>query len=443
MSVKVSVITPIYNRESLVPNMVMQLKCQTLQNIEFLLVDDASTDNTLPLLRRLVENDSRFKIITMVQNSGPSACRNKALAEAKGRYIGFFDSDDKIPEDYFDKLLSTAESSNTDIVYTAYNGWRHKEGDITGLKDKIKALRNGAIWDKLYRTALLKEHGITFAEGLYTADNLFNIKAFYFARHIQRINAPVYRYALQQDSIGRAAAKMEKRKNDILEIIKQILAFAAENNFKPRERLELQNFLWRTYPDYSKDKIFQKQLKELLDAPRPKGRIATHKPYNQGADMTTGLLKTMRLLHLIDKEKYNQKRYVELVKASPLFDTRWYLAQNPDVKAKKISAARHYVKFGWKEGRNPGPNFDGNAYLAENDDVAAAGICPLVHYLISGYKEGRYYQTVSGAQGETAPSPHRFATLKEKIKYALEYPIRLQEECDRLKAEINTLKNLK
>ena len=159
--------------------------------------------------------------------------------------------------------------------------------------------------------------------------------------------------------------------------------------------------------------------------------------------MTTGLLKTMRLLHLIDKEKYNQKRYVELVKASPLFDTRWYLAQNPDVKAKKISAARHYVKFGWKEGRNPGPNFDGNAYLAENDDVAAAGICPLVHYLISGYKEGRYYQTVSGAQGETAPSPHRFATLKEKLKYALEYPVRLQEECDRLQAEINTLKNLK
>ena len=129
MSVKVSVITPIYNRESFVPNTVTQLKCQTLQNIEFLLVDDASTDNTLPLLRRLVENDSRFKIITMVQNSGPSACRNKALAEAKGRYIGFFDSDDKIPEDYFDKLLSTAESSNADIVYKNTFG-------ITGFTEK-------------------------------------------------------------------------------------------------------------------------------------------------------------------------------------------------------------------------------------------------------------------------------------------------------------------
>ena len=103
--------------------------------------------------------------------------------------------------------------------------------------------------------------------------------------------------------------------------------------------------------------------------------------------MNLKLLKVARFFHLINKKNYNEKRQIEIVKNSPLFDAKWYLAQNPDVKAKKIGAAKHYVKYGWKEGRNPSPDFDGNAYLNTYPDIR--NICPLVHYEICGKKENR------------------------------------------------------
>ncbi len=96
--------------------------------------------------------------------------------------------------------------------------------------------------------------------------------------------------------------------------------------------------------------------------------------------MKLKLLKLVRFFHLINKEKYNEKRQIEIVKKSPLFDRKWYLSQNPDVKAKKIGAAKHYVKHGWKEGRNPSKDFDGNAYLQEYPELVAKNWCPLFHY---------------------------------------------------------------
>ena len=93
-------------------------------------------------------------------------------------------------------------------------------------------------------------------------------------------------------------------------------------------------------------------------------------------------LKVLRFFHLINKKKYNEKRQIEIVKASPLFDAKWYLEQNPDVKAKKIGAAKHYVKWGWKEGRNPSKEFDTEAYLEQYPELLEKNWCPLFHYML-------------------------------------------------------------
>ncbi len=97
--------------------------------------------------------------------------------------------------------------------------------------------------------------------------------------------------------------------------------------------------------------------------------------------MNLKFLKAIRLFHLIDKEKYNEKRQIEIVKASPLFDAKWYLEQNPDVRSRKIGAAKHYVKFGWKEGRNPSKYFETEAYLNKYPELNAKNWCPLFHYM--------------------------------------------------------------
>ena len=71
----------------------------------------------------------------------------------------------------------------------------------------------------------------------------------------------------------------------------------------------------------------------------------------------------------------------DLLKKSDLFDEKYYLEHNKDVK---IDPIKHYLKFGWKEGRNPSAKFDGNKYLKERPDVKLAKICPLVHYIKFG-----------------------------------------------------------
>ncbi len=98
--------------------------------------------------------------------------------------------------------------------------------------------------------------------------------------------------------------------------------------------------------------------------------------------MKLNLLKYIKFFHLINKIDYNEKSQIEIVKYSSFFDAKWYLAQNPDVKDKKIGAAKHYVKYGWKEGRNPGPNFDTEEYLHEYPELKEKNCCPLFHYIL-------------------------------------------------------------
>ena len=83
---------------------------------------------------------------------------------------------------------------------------------------------------------------------------------------------------------------------------------------------------------------------------------------------------------------YRFIRDYNLIKKSNLFDSEYYLANNEDVKKAKVDPIKHYLKFGWKEGRNPSSKFDGNEYLNKRPDVRVTGICPLVHYLKFGKK---------------------------------------------------------
>ncbi len=84
-----------------------------------------------------------------------------------------------------------------------------------------------------------------------------------------------------------------------------------------------------------------------------------------------------------------EKRDVDLIRASGLFDEKWYLSNNPDVAQAQVDPLLHYLFNGGSEGRDPGPNFSSNDYLDLYKDVKASGINPLVHYLKYGRTEGR------------------------------------------------------
>lgn len=383
--VKLAVITPTYNRISNIPNAIKMLQSQILDGIEFIIVDDGSKDGSYELLQKLTQQDKRFTILKQ-ENKGPSAARNNALAVAKGDYIGFFDIDDAIPQNYFDALYNEAIKSNADIVYTSYNNIYHRIVDGNNLESHIKNLRNGAIWDKIYKKSLIEDNNITFEEGLYTADNLWCIKTFTKAKKITLLNQPSYEYTLQSDSIGKDNSKQQKRKNDIFIIIDKILTYANQNQYTEDEINQLKYFLVKTYSCYPKDKKYQKKLYQTLGVPEP---TLPKIPLS-----TKILLKFKKVLHIISKEEYKHQKELAYINHSSLFDEKWYISQNPDIANSNINPQEHYLKYGWKEGLNPSPKFDGNRYLQDNQDVLNANVCPLVHYLTIGAREGRFYDVV-------------------------------------------------
>ena len=103
-----------------------------------------------------------------------------------------------------------------------------------------------------------------------------------------------------------------------------------------------------------------------------------------------------------------------------LFDTAFYLAQNPDVAQAQVNPLLHYINVGWKEGRNPHPLFDTAFYLEQNPDVAQRGLNPLWHYVNFGWHEGRTSRPQSDLSFRDAQTAH--AALEER-----EQPLRSQQ----------------
>jgi succinoglycan biosynthesis protein ExoO len=111
----VSVVIAAHNSERYLADCVRSAVNQTLRNIEILVVDDASTDNTLAVARDLAEIDDRIRIISLAENSGPGDARNHGLAVARGRWIAVLDSDDFMHPERLERLTSEAEEKQADI----------------------------------------------------------------------------------------------------------------------------------------------------------------------------------------------------------------------------------------------------------------------------------------------------------------------------------------
>ena len=101
----VSIIVPVYKAEKYIHRCIDSLLAQTYKNIEVVLVDDGSPDNCGKICDEYASKDSRVKVFHQ-QNRGVSAARNTGLAHIKGEWITFVDADDKVTEDYIEKLMS-------------------------------------------------------------------------------------------------------------------------------------------------------------------------------------------------------------------------------------------------------------------------------------------------------------------------------------------------
>lgn len=177
----ITVIIPFYNSEKYIENCIYSVLNQSYKNLEILLINDGSTDNSIQICRRIAKQDGRLKIINK-PNGGVSSARNIGLDHAKGNYVTFIDSDDSICEKTYEKMMNFT-TGNNDIVCCGvkrvneknqflYNTDEGEKGKIFSPKEAmVECLKNGSIgfnvYTKLFNIKLFNngKRKVRFPEG--------------------------------------------------------------------------------------------------------------------------------------------------------------------------------------------------------------------------------------------------------------------------------------
>lgn len=232
--IQVSVIVPVYNIKPYIRKNIESLLSLTDDGIEFIYVDDGSTDDSSVILNEYSEKDKRIVVIRQ-ENAGLSAARNTGIDAAKGKWILFVDGDDWLDTEETERFLKEREEKY-DIIWGGFERVKENDStDNTNSKENIKSeARSGIEWlnDRtidytacvyLYKAKLIKENNIKFPVGLLHEDMEFVPKVFTFAQNIKRTNFHYYRYFDRQNSIS--TTRNIKRSQDLIQIADNLKSF--------------------------------------------------------------------------------------------------------------------------------------------------------------------------------------------------------------------------
>lgn len=162
----VSIITPSYKSEKFISQTIESVLIQTYENWEMIIVDDVSPDNSNDIIEKYIKKDSRIKLIKLENNSGPAVARNRAIQEAKGRYIAFLDADDLWHPEKLQKQISFMNANNYELTYTNYETMNENG-------DKLNSLIISP--NKLSYNQLLKSNKIGCLSAIYDTKRIGKI----------------------------------------------------------------------------------------------------------------------------------------------------------------------------------------------------------------------------------------------------------------------------
>ena len=145
----VSIIVPIYNSEKYLPQCIESILNQTYKNFELILVNDGSTDNSLSICESYAQKDERIEILNL-QHNGVSNARNNGISKAKGEFICFVDSDDKIEKDFLLVLTNLQNKYNSDIAEVDFKYLNDNSKKNTDNKEEV--FNSFQMMNRLYST---------------------------------------------------------------------------------------------------------------------------------------------------------------------------------------------------------------------------------------------------------------------------------------------------
>ena len=231
-------IIPIYNVYAYIEKSVWSLLEQSYSNIEYIFINDCSSDDSEIKLRRIIEEfperRNKIKVITNEQNLGSATTRNIGLDTAQGEYVMFADSDDWISMDYVESMVRQIDSGSYDIVYCdyfeSYNNHDNRICQAYG-QDNIECIRamlgrgmHGSTWNKIYRRSFLLASKQRFIDGADLFEDVsWNIRLFACTTKISYIPKAFYHYVqYNSNSIIKSMASSEKKRDRAMQRIENV-----------------------------------------------------------------------------------------------------------------------------------------------------------------------------------------------------------------------------
>ena len=202
----ISIIIPAYNAEKYLTSCLSSIEQQTYQNFEVIIIDDGSNDFTGDICDAFATKDTRFKVIHQ-KNQGVSVARNKGIEKARGEYIGFIDSDDKITPEYLSSFgLKNDIEIQGHVIYenniqrSVIYPKRKVQEDVA----KVFCLGpfNSAVWGKIFKTSIIKDNKIVFPVNLcFSEDTIFLLQYIKHCKTLAVFDAAEYIYIKHSGSL--------------------------------------------------------------------------------------------------------------------------------------------------------------------------------------------------------------------------------------------------
>lgn len=250
--IKVSVIVPVYKVEPFIGRCMRSLMEQTLQDVEFIVVDDCSPDNSISIAKQ-VAGDYPDRLVTFIVhevNKGLPAARNTGLAIARGEYIFHCDSDDFVEPDMLETLYDAAKEKDADIVWCdwflsfekdeRYMKQPQYASSMEALKGMLSGVMKYNVWNKLVRRELYTTNAISFPAGYGMGEDMTMIKLFACAETVAYLPKAFYHY-VKLNALAFSNTYSDKHLVELRHNIEDTLFFL-EDRFGEKLKLEMEFF---------------------------------------------------------------------------------------------------------------------------------------------------------------------------------------------------------
>ena len=266
---KVSIVVPAYNVENYIEKCLESLLNQTLQDIEIIVVNDGSKDNTKQKILSFRDKYPNKVKYLEKENGGLSSARNFGMPYAKGEYVAFLDSDDYVETNMYEEMYNEAKKENYDMVECDFiweypNKLKEDHGKIAKNKKELIINNRVVAWNKLIKREILEKSKLEFPFGLRYEDVEFFYKLVPYLNKVSIVNKCFIHYVQRENSIVNT---QNSRTKEIFQILDNVIKYYKEKEIYEEYKDELEYIYTRFLLCSSLKRMIRiKDKKERKDA---------------------------------------------------------------------------------------------------------------------------------------------------------------------------------